>query len=603
MDTRSPLVEKNVFPSSQSDDLIKPVKKQRTKKTKPAVENAVVLPPHLGHIMQMPVDIFAEIASNLTPFCLLTLSRSSKRLRDILISDSSKPIWRAARASIQDLPDCPQDLSEPQYARLMFEGECYVCHRPTKKVDLQIRIRCCHRCHLGYESFFQAKRFHNLFPDIPSTILQAVPSTGIYYYIPMVQQVAHKYKGLRGQSNVRVRWIQKRWELTQSIEKTIPALSLWLEKEVTEKRQKNHDTMLKRKAEIIANLQELGWQTADYPPDNVEFWSILDQPRELTPRIWSSVKPKLVQYLEDENTLRARLSRSARMSQAEALFVGDNISFSGINLNFHSVKHLPSITSIVDDDSLATLDAVEMKWETLKEKRQREVTEHVSRIRCDLARLFTDVSGIGQTTYRQIKDDIANRVLPLTTEEAYETNLLLSSCAVFTCTHPQCQGRRKLRYPYMLNHRHLQRTEWNLDLVRVEPAEVEFCNTLMRKLQLPVMDEERNGWMTCRSCIASYVKSATCLVCCRNGNGTFIMSWSRLLEHFLQGNTHGEDKDLEAEQRLRPILKELEVHPPAMIKLKTGEIRGMTIDEATCAKWKSDGGGMRDLLRRLFPRY
>ena len=32
-------------------------------------------------------------------------------------------MWRAARASIE-MPDCPPDLSEPQYASLVLEKDC-----------------------------------------------------------------------------------------------------------------------------------------------------------------------------------------------------------------------------------------------------------------------------------------------------------------------------------------------------------------------------------------------------------------------------------------------------------------------------------------------
>jgi len=40
-------------------------------------------------------------------------------------------IWRASRALVPKLPDCPADLSEPQYARLAFDPHCHVSRVPS----------------------------------------------------------------------------------------------------------------------------------------------------------------------------------------------------------------------------------------------------------------------------------------------------------------------------------------------------------------------------------------------------------------------------------------------------------------------------------------
>ena len=39
---------------------------------------------------------------------------------------SSISIWKHARSQFDDLPDCPDDLSEPQYAELLFGKACTV---------------------------------------------------------------------------------------------------------------------------------------------------------------------------------------------------------------------------------------------------------------------------------------------------------------------------------------------------------------------------------------------------------------------------------------------------------------------------------------------
>lgn len=61
----------------------------------------------------------------LEPIDILQLSRTCRKLRDILMSKQSRSIWKVSRASI-NMPACPDDLSEAQYASLVFEKNCNV---------------------------------------------------------------------------------------------------------------------------------------------------------------------------------------------------------------------------------------------------------------------------------------------------------------------------------------------------------------------------------------------------------------------------------------------------------------------------------------------
>ncbi len=95
-------------------------------------------------LLQLPTEIFTEVSaltsydvpvvyklnmsqivSQMSPEDLLQLARSSRALRDFFMSKTSIRFWAAARAA-QDIPDCPGDLSEPQYADLLFGKGCSV---------------------------------------------------------------------------------------------------------------------------------------------------------------------------------------------------------------------------------------------------------------------------------------------------------------------------------------------------------------------------------------------------------------------------------------------------------------------------------------------
>ncbi len=67
-----------------------------------------------------------QVFSFMHPRDLLSLARTTRDFRTFLSSRSSAPFWKAARKNVEGLPDCPQYLSEPAYANLMFFAHCHV---------------------------------------------------------------------------------------------------------------------------------------------------------------------------------------------------------------------------------------------------------------------------------------------------------------------------------------------------------------------------------------------------------------------------------------------------------------------------------------------
>lgn len=62
------------------------------------------------------------------------------------MSRSSASTWKEARENEPGLPDCPPDLSEPQYANLCFGKYCMVCGYPaTPGMTLMSTIKHCMR--------------------------------------------------------------------------------------------------------------------------------------------------------------------------------------------------------------------------------------------------------------------------------------------------------------------------------------------------------------------------------------------------------------------------------------------------------------------------
>lgn len=96
---------------------------------------------------------------------LLNLSRTSKDFRNLLLQRSSASAWKIARLQVDDLPDCPQDMSEPQYANLAFYPHCHV-RRALTKVALPLLTNMYHRIAAELFDLFYGRFGHDTAPDV-----------------------------------------------------------------------------------------------------------------------------------------------------------------------------------------------------------------------------------------------------------------------------------------------------------------------------------------------------------------------------------------------------------------------------------------------------
>ena len=74
------------------------------------------------------VNDVMQILSRVSLPDILHLSRLCKDFRSFFMSKHSAPFWKAARANVEGLPECPDDMSEPAYASLVFSDHCDVSH-------------------------------------------------------------------------------------------------------------------------------------------------------------------------------------------------------------------------------------------------------------------------------------------------------------------------------------------------------------------------------------------------------------------------------------------------------------------------------------------
>ncbi|KAJ3852827.1 hypothetical protein EV368DRAFT_82141 [Lentinula lateritia] len=131
----------------EDEDAASTKKKQRMPKQFRKVRGKLGLLERLAK--DVPLDVIFEIFCYLDPGDLLRLARTSKDLRGMLMSKASEAICqRAARANVEGLPPCPDDLNEPQYARLLYDAYCYICNHKGRceNVLWTFRARVCKNC-------------------------------------------------------------------------------------------------------------------------------------------------------------------------------------------------------------------------------------------------------------------------------------------------------------------------------------------------------------------------------------------------------------------------------------------------------------------------
>ncbi|RXW15576.1 hypothetical protein EST38_g10283 [Candolleomyces aberdarensis] len=110
-------------------------------------------------LIDLPLDILCEIFKLLAPIDLLQLTWTTKSFRKFLMNRASKTIWTHVLSAVEDLPPCPDDLSEPQYAYLMLSNNCHDCLRPLSELlkdgealllYLEARTQLCRACSLKH---------------------------------------------------------------------------------------------------------------------------------------------------------------------------------------------------------------------------------------------------------------------------------------------------------------------------------------------------------------------------------------------------------------------------------------------------------------------
>ncbi|KAG8945207.1 hypothetical protein FRC04_001113 [Tulasnella sp. 424] len=339
----------------------------------------------LRDLMNMPVDIFAEVCSYLDPFDLRRLALTSKRLWDILMTKEARHIWKTALASVPDLPECPTDLNEPQYG----------CTGRGTRADWYFRVRFCTACHnanmanewavqndsqLGlnvkYNTWYAIRSF------CESSSAVSAPrryrrggyrgrNEDKHIYIDEVKKLVSQYEALP-RAETEEYLSQLRVKRNYRME-TGKAMQNWKCNQLASRADDIAAEKSARFESIKVKLLEMGWDEKDFPITNKDFRDLVLKDQKLTPKIWQNIKPKLEPLLEASRASRLEWERRQRQSNRENAIrkFYSQIGRETMGLSFEStlvssfvpsveeIFALPSIKPLLEDD---TETVTEEQW-------------------------------------------------------------------------------------------------------------------------------------------------------------------------------------------------------------------------------------------------
>ncbi|CAE6438796.1 unnamed protein product [Rhizoctonia solani] len=282
----------------------------------------------LAGIVNVPMDIFAQIMSFLQPVDIHSLSRTNKKFRRLLMNRSARNIWRVAERNVPNLPPCPNHLTEPQYAALMFGKWCSMCGgtaNVSRRMDELLLVRLCAGCRersiVGLSCIpGKVHPYIRLSYSIKSSV-QSSPCYGLMDDINFVVSTIFKLAA-EGDAVKTEEWQEARLEQVTKEKIFGFRLITYLNRVEEERNERIEELKRERFAAIKARLMEEGWEEVDCEVDfdgedeygvlQREWDRLVFQPKPLTSRTWENVKPKVLVIAEAYRNYRLEVERNYR---------------------------------------------------------------------------------------------------------------------------------------------------------------------------------------------------------------------------------------------------------------------------------------------------
>ncbi|KAF5324952.1 hypothetical protein D9611_004137 [Ephemerocybe angulata] len=277
----------------------------------------------------------------LAPLELLQLARTTKRLRELLMSSSSTVYWKTARQAIApEMPPCPESLSEPQYANLMFSNNCHKCFQEDGNLFMHMEayVQLCNKCTLA-----EFKRWKELPVEVDVALAELIPATlsekltaaerkhawkrnaaQTRFHVKSALSLHNEYKKVRG-AKKKAEWFENQKALWQKTEEHANACRVHVQNQLREALKRETEIRTQRRTEIERRIAALGWQQDyDYKarcslqemPSAELMMPALYTEHPLTEEEWDNgLKDGMVKWMQEVRVTREYHKRSEKILQ------------------------------------------------------------------------------------------------------------------------------------------------------------------------------------------------------------------------------------------------------------------------------------------------
>ncbi|CAE6433663.1 unnamed protein product [Rhizoctonia solani] len=406
-----------------------PPRKRKRKRIAQAPKRTKNSKARLSRLLDMPPEVFNEVAAHLSPADLLSLARSNKFFRKMLMSRTSQYLWKQALANDPEIPECPPELSEPQYVSLLFSKTCSSCGaRVLRRMDPYLYVRLCNSCR--DEQVVEVSLLNDFSPMLPisdgsdRTVITESPFGFGYTLRSEALKVNTAVK--QAMENGDTEWRDRRIDEMDERRARGEELEDYLDMIEDEREMELELLKVQRRDQIRARLLEEGWteqSTRPSPDNSVEWHKLVWQPKPLTDRIWNNLYPKLIPFLQSNRTYNDELDkktrRKERVRKVQALVASVRIALPPlahlvrktpttdhessastsvsapiypevkVDQAFPSTKELlawPMIKNMIDDD--ISTEEVETRFSEIRGEFDRAVVEWRDRIEQDLVTVW-----------------------------------------------------------------------------------------------------------------------------------------------------------------------------------------------------------------------
>ncbi|TFK76191.1 hypothetical protein BDN72DRAFT_891282 [Pluteus cervinus] len=267
-------------------------------------------------ITQVPLDILFEIFQRLEPLDLLHVSYTCKVLHSTLVTRAAAFVWRMAYRNVFPTPPvCPDDVNLMHYANFLYGHHCQFCgSKRGSAVSNDLIIRACAPCvRERFEAPITKDEVNLATNVIPGGIV--LPKGNITRYCKEDMRFVREAMKVNISNPEFKSWYDARMTYVSNRRQYGRYVRRWRQDEASRKAMSLAEIRKRRVDAITSRLREIGygshiglvgWAYHQHP--------YVVQAKELTDSAWNKIKPRLVEFLDAEKSVRLERHRRSILS-------------------------------------------------------------------------------------------------------------------------------------------------------------------------------------------------------------------------------------------------------------------------------------------------